>query len=217
MPFYENVFIARQDILPPRVESLTREFSELVASHGGKIGKTEYWGLRAMAYRISRMRKAHYAFLDMEAPHQAIKELEKRMRLHEDILRFLTVRVSALDPNPSKPMEQLLAEERKEISGEEGGETTPAGEIQETREGLAPKTREGLAPKRLAPEAREPSDAAEQKEDPAAAAPVRGEPLPDKEGSPKDARPKEDPAPEDAAKEARPEDARAEEARPEDE
>ena len=202
MPFYENVFIARQDILPPRVESLTREFSELVASHGGKIGKTEYWGLRAMAYRISRMRKAHYAFLDMEAPHQAIKELEKRMRLHEDILRFLTVRVSALDPNPSKPMEQLLAEERKEISGEEGGETTPAGEIQETREGLAPK--------RLAPEAREPSDAAEQKGDTAAAAPD-----PDKEDSPKDARPKEDPAPEDAAKEARPEDARAEEARAE--
>ena len=213
MPFYENVFIARQDILPPRVESLTREFSELVASHGGKIGKTEYWGLRAMAYRISRMRKAHYAFLDMEAPHQAIKELEKRMRLHEDILRFLTVRVSALDPNPSKPMEQLLAEERKEISGEEGGETTPAGEIQETREGLAPK--------RLAPEAREPSDAAEQKEDPAAAAPVRGEPHPDKEDSskearPEEARPEEDPAPEDAAADPSKEDS-SKEARPKDE
>src|ERR1700691_783685 len=104
MPFYENVFIARQDISTAQVEALTDTFAALVAEQGGKVEKREYWGLRNLAYRIKKNRKGHYVLFNLDAPPAAVSELERTMRINEDVLRYLTVRVDALEEVPSAVM-----------------------------------------------------------------------------------------------------------------
>ena len=106
MPLYEHVFLARQDVSAQQVESLFENFRSILAEHGGSVGKTEYWGLKSLAYRIKKNRKAHYALMDIDAPHEAVAELERQMRLSTDIIRFLTVRVDEHDPGPSPMMRQ---------------------------------------------------------------------------------------------------------------
>jgi len=101
MPFYEHVFIARQDISSAQVDSLTSTFSALVKEHGGKIEKTEYWGVRTLAYRIKKNRKGHYVLFNLDAPTNAVQELERNERLNEDILRYMTIRVEELEEGPS--------------------------------------------------------------------------------------------------------------------
>ncbi|MEM9725040.1 MAG: 30S ribosomal protein S6 [Pseudomonadota bacterium] len=93
MPLYEHVMIARQDLSSAQAESLISEFSEVVTEQGGSIVGTEYWGLRSMAYKINRNRKGHYGFLRLDAPAAAIAELERRERFHDDVMRFMTIRV----------------------------------------------------------------------------------------------------------------------------
>lgn len=104
MPFYENVFIARQDISAAQVEALADQFTALVAEQGGQITKREYWGLRNLAYRIKKNRKGHYVLFNLDAPAAAVNELERTMRINEDILRYLTVRVDELEAGPSAVM-----------------------------------------------------------------------------------------------------------------
>ena len=106
MPFYENVFIARQDISAPQMEILTDDFSKIIEDQGGKIAKREYWGLRGLAYRIKKNRKAHYVLLNIDASAQAVQEMERQMRLHEDVLRYLTLRVDELEEGPSAMMQR---------------------------------------------------------------------------------------------------------------
>jgi small subunit ribosomal protein S6 len=101
MPFYENVFIARQDISSTQAEALTEQFANLIAEQGGKVTKKEQWGLRNIAYRIKKNRKGHYVLMNIEAPAAAVTEMERQMRINEDILRYLTVRVDALEEGPS--------------------------------------------------------------------------------------------------------------------
>jgi len=101
MPFYESVFIARQDIPATQVETLAAGFADIVRAQGGQVTKTEQWGLRSLAYRIKKNRKGHYVLFNLDAPPDAINELERTMRLNEDVLRFLTVRVEALETEPS--------------------------------------------------------------------------------------------------------------------
>jgi small subunit ribosomal protein S6 len=101
MPFYENVFIARQDISATQAEALTEQFAALIAEQGGKVTKKEQWGLRNIAYRINKNRKGHYVLMNIEASGPAITEMERQMRINEDILRYLTVRVDALEEGPS--------------------------------------------------------------------------------------------------------------------
>ncbi|HVH73911.1 MAG TPA: 30S ribosomal protein S6 [Stellaceae bacterium] len=101
MPLYENVFIARQDISGAQVEALTDGFAQLVADNGGEVKKREYWGLRNLAYRMRKNRKGHYVLLNLDAPPAAIAELERTMRINEDVIRYLTVRVEALEEGPS--------------------------------------------------------------------------------------------------------------------
>ena len=101
MPFYENVFIARQDISSTQAEALTEQFANLIAEQGGKVTKKEQWGLRNIAYRIKKNRKGHYVLMNIEAPAAAIIEMERQMRISEDVLRYLTVRVEALEEGPS--------------------------------------------------------------------------------------------------------------------
>jgi small subunit ribosomal protein S6 len=101
MPLYESVFIARQDISSAQAEALADSFAEIVANSGGTVSKKEYWGLRNLTYRIKKNRKGHYALLNIDAPPAAIAEMERNMRLHDDILRYLTVRVEELSDEPS--------------------------------------------------------------------------------------------------------------------
>lgn len=101
MPFYESVFIARQDISAPQVEALAKEFADIVKNHGGQVTKIEPWGLRNLAYKIQKNRKGHYVLLSIDAPPAAVAEMERNMRIHEDVLRTLTVKVDALEAGPS--------------------------------------------------------------------------------------------------------------------
>ncbi|MDH3240512.1 MAG: 30S ribosomal protein S6 [Alphaproteobacteria bacterium] len=101
MPLYESVFIARQDISSSQAEGLMDSFAEIITNSGGSVSKKEYWGLRNLAYRIKKNRKGHYALLNIDAPPAAISEMERNMRLHDDILRFLTIKVEELSDEPS--------------------------------------------------------------------------------------------------------------------
>ena len=112
MPLYEHVFLARQDISAQQVEALLQDFRTLLEGRGGSVGKTEYWGLKSLAFRIKKNRKAHYALMNIDAPHDAVNELERQMRLSTDIIRFLTVRVDEHEAGPSPMMRRADRDER---------------------------------------------------------------------------------------------------------
>ena len=116
MPFYENVFISRQDVSATQVEALTEQFATIVKDHGGEVTKREYWGLRNLAFRIKKNRKGHYVLMNISAPPAAIAEMERNMRINEDVLRHMTVRVEALEEGPS-----TLMQRRDEREGRDGG------------------------------------------------------------------------------------------------
>jgi small subunit ribosomal protein S6 len=106
MPFYETVFIARQDLTEAQVKDLTEKFSKIITDNGGKIHKTEHWGLRTLAYKINKNRKGHYVLLESDAPGAAVIELERNLRLNEDVLRSLTIREDELSDGPSIIMDK---------------------------------------------------------------------------------------------------------------
>jgi small subunit ribosomal protein S6 len=101
MSFYENVFIARQDVTSTQVEALTELFAGVITANGGNVTKREYWGLKNLTYKIKKNRKGHYMLLNIDAPAAAVIEMERQMRIHEDVLRQLTVKVEALEEGPS--------------------------------------------------------------------------------------------------------------------
>lgn len=111
MPLYESIFIARQDIPATEVEKLATSFADIVRAQGGQVTKTEQWGLRNLAYRIKKNKKGHYVLFNLDAPPAAVIELERNLRINEDILRYLTVRVEELEAGPSAI---LRKEERTE-------------------------------------------------------------------------------------------------------
>ena len=104
MSLYENIFIARQDATAAQVEALTDAFANIVAEQGGKVTKREYWGLRSLSYRIKKNRKGHYMLLNLDAPAAAVVEMERNMRISEDVIRYLTVRVDEHEEGPSAMM-----------------------------------------------------------------------------------------------------------------
>ncbi|MCI5047720.1 MAG: 30S ribosomal protein S6 [Aquisalinus sp.] len=114
MAYYEHVYIARQDIAPAQVEALTQSLEQIVQENGGKVTKQEYWGLRTMQYKIKKNRKGHYTLLNIDAPSDAVIEMERQMRINEDILRFMTLRVDELSDEPSPVLS------RKDSSGSRG-------------------------------------------------------------------------------------------------
>ncbi|WP_333793388.1 30S ribosomal protein S6 [Hyphomicrobium sp.] len=122
MPLYEHVFLARQDVSQQQVEALTKEYSDVIAEGGGKVTKTEYWGLKGLAYKIKKNRKAHYSLLNIEAPAAAVAEMERRMGLSTDILRFMTLRVEELETEPSVMMRKQDRDERGDRGGFRGGD-----------------------------------------------------------------------------------------------
>jgi small subunit ribosomal protein S6 len=120
MAFYENVFIARQDVTAQQVESLADLFAGIIAAQGGQVTKREYWGLKGLTFRIKKNRKGHYMLMNIDAPAAAVIEMERNMRLHEDVLRELTVRVDELEAGPSA-MIQSKGRDREGREGREGG------------------------------------------------------------------------------------------------
>jgi small subunit ribosomal protein S6 len=108
LPCYECVFIARQDISTPQAEALADHFTKALDERGGRVVRREYWGLRSLAFRIRKNRKGHYMFLNIEAPAEAVHEMERQMRINEDVIRQLTIRVDTLSQGPS-PMMQSRA------------------------------------------------------------------------------------------------------------
>ena len=112
MPLYEHVMIARQDLSNTQAESLIEHFGTVLADNGGKLLENEYWGIKTMAYKINKNRKGHYALLRTDAPAPAILEMERLMRLHEDVMRVLTIKVDAHQEGPSVQMQKR--EERGE-------------------------------------------------------------------------------------------------------
>lgn len=119
MPLYEHVFLARQDISQAQVEALTKEFTQALEENGGKVAKTEYWGVKSIAFKIKKNRKAHYSLLNLDAPPAAVAEMERRMGIHPDILRFITVRVEEHETEPSVQMRKSDRDDRRD--GERGG------------------------------------------------------------------------------------------------
>ena len=113
MPLYEHVFIARQDISAQQVEDMVAAFRAVIEENGGSIGRTEYWGIRNLSYRMNKNRKGHYVLLDLDAPHPAVAEMERQMGLHEDVIRFLTTRVEQHEEGPSAVMQNKGGRDRE--------------------------------------------------------------------------------------------------------
>jgi small subunit ribosomal protein S6 len=131
MPLYEHVYLARQDVTTQQVEELTAQFKGVIEQMGGSVGKTEYWGVKSLSYRLRKNRKAHFTLMNVEAPPAAIAEVERQERLNEDILRYLTVRVDEHEAGPSAMMrkadrdrdrDERRGERRREREGREGYE-----------------------------------------------------------------------------------------------
>jgi len=122
MPLYEHVYLARQDLSAQQVEELTTQLSGVITQMGGKIAKTEYWGVKSLTYRIRKNRKAHMTLLNVEAPPAALSEIERQERINEDVLRYLTIRVDALEEGPSAMMRKSDRDDRdRGDRGDRGG------------------------------------------------------------------------------------------------
>lgn len=117
MPFYEHVFISRQDLSNAQAESLVEHFGTVLADNGGSVVESEYWGLKTMAYKINKNRKGHYAFLKTDAPAPAVQEMERLMRLHDDVMRVMTIKV---DAHPEGPSVQMQKREERGDRGDRG-------------------------------------------------------------------------------------------------
>jgi len=118
MPLYEHVFLARQDASPQQVEELTTQIKGVVEQLGGKVTKTESWGIRSLTYRMNKNRKAHFTLLNIDGPTAIVAEIERQERIHEDVIRYLTVRVDELEEGPSAMMRK--AERDRDERGERG-------------------------------------------------------------------------------------------------
>ena len=120
MPLYEHVFLARQDLSQAQVDALAAAATEIVEAGKGKVTKTETWGLKNLAYKIDRNRKAHYVMLNIEGPGAVVAELERQSRINEDVLRYMTVRVDEHEEGPSVMMRRNEREKRRRTErGEE--------------------------------------------------------------------------------------------------
>ncbi len=113
MPYYEVVFIARQDLTDAQVKTMTESFTKIIKDNKGKVHKTEFWGLKPFAYRINKARKGHYVLLELDTPAPALHEMERLMRLNEDVVRHLTIREDTLSEGPSVMMEKYDRDDAK--------------------------------------------------------------------------------------------------------
>jgi small subunit ribosomal protein S6 len=121
MALYEHVYLARQDVSAQQVETMTEQFKTVIESMGGKVAKVEYWGVKSLAYRINKNRKAHFSLINLDAPAAAVAEMERQMRINENILRFMTIRMEELEDGPSAMMRKRDDDDRGERGERRGG------------------------------------------------------------------------------------------------
>jgi small subunit ribosomal protein S6 len=114
MALYEHIFMARPDVTAQQVETLIEQYKGVIETGGGKVAKQEYWGVKSLAYKIRKSRKAHFTLLNLDAPHAAVAEMERQMRLSEDVIRFITVGVDELEDGPSVMMQKRDRDERRD-------------------------------------------------------------------------------------------------------
>jgi small subunit ribosomal protein S6 len=114
MPQYEHIFMVRQDASNAQVEELTEHYKSVIAANGGSIGKVEYWGVKSLAYRIRKNRKAHYTLMNITAPPAALAEMERQMSINEEVVRFLTLRMDELDEEPSVMVRPARRDDRRD-------------------------------------------------------------------------------------------------------
>jgi small subunit ribosomal protein S6 len=136
MPLYEHVYLARQDLSAQQVEELTSQLSGVIGQMGGKVTKTEYWGLKSLAYRMRKNRKAHITLINVDAPSATLNEIERQERLNEDVLRYITIRVEEHEEGPSAMMRKSDRDERGDRGdrGDRGGRDRDRGERRPRRE-----------------------------------------------------------------------------------
>jgi small subunit ribosomal protein S6 len=143
MPLYEHVYLVRQDVGPQQVDEMSAQFKGIIEQMGGTVAKTEYWGVRSLAYRIRKNRKAHFTLMNVDAPPAALAEVERQEGLNEDILRCLTIRVDEHEAGPSAMMrkadrdrerDERRGERRREREGREGRPGREEGDDPETVE-----------------------------------------------------------------------------------
>ncbi len=169
MPYYECVYLARQDIAASQVDTLSDGFAEVIANGGGEVKKREYWGLRNLAYRVKKNRKAHYVLMNIDAPASAVQEMQRLMRLNADVLRELTLRVDALNEGPSIMMQRReerrdRGERRSRRDEERRAEKAAAEKAGETGAGGKPAAAENASGKTGA-EKEAPADSESAKKD----------------------------------------------------
>lgn len=139
MPLYEHVLIARQDLSNTQAEGLIEHLGTILADNGGKVVESEYWGVRTLAYKINKNRKGHYGFIRSESPSDAVQEMERLARLHDDVMRVLTVKVDEHSTGPSIQMQKRDERDRGDRSdrgdrGDRGGDRGDRGERRERRD-----------------------------------------------------------------------------------
>ena len=137
MPLYESIVIVRQDVTAAQVDALADGFSEILTKNGGSIERREYWGLRTLAYRIKKNRKGHYVLFNIDAPSESVQAMERNIRLNEDVLRYMTIRIDEARPDPSPIMQGKGDRERDRAdrSQRHGG---PRGRPDRSAAGAAP-------------------------------------------------------------------------------
>ena len=153
MSFYEHIFLVRQDLTPTQVEAIVEQYKTLIDENGGKVAKVENWGLRTLAYKIRKNRKAHYVLMNLDTPSAAVQELERIERLSDDVIRYMTIRVDELEEGPSAMMRAREERGRGGFRGDRGRGGPRGG---------APRDR---GPRRDARPAEAKPDATEKKED----------------------------------------------------
>jgi small subunit ribosomal protein S6 len=143
MALYEHVFLARQDLAQAQVDALAETATKIVEDHQGKVVKTETWGLRSLAYRIAKNRKAHYVMLEIDAPGDVVAELERQIQINEDVIRYMTVKVDAHEAGPTVMMRKQERDRERRADregGREGGGFARDGR-DGNRDGMAPRPR----------------------------------------------------------------------------
>jgi small subunit ribosomal protein S6 len=148
MPLYEHIFLTRQDASSQQVEDLTAQFKAVIEQMGGKVAKTEQWGVKSLAYRLRKNRKAHFTMFNIDAPPAALNEIERQERLSEDVVRYLTVRVREHEEGPSAMMRKVDRDRERDDRGfgfrdrdrDRGGfRDRDRGEYRRDREGRPPR------------------------------------------------------------------------------
>jgi small subunit ribosomal protein S6 len=125
MPLYEHVFLARQDLAQAQVDALAENATKIITDNGGMVVKTETWGLRSLAYRIAKNRKAHYVLLDVDAPPGVVAELERQTQINEDVIRYMTIKVDEHEAGPSAMMRRNERSERERGDRGDRGDRGP--------------------------------------------------------------------------------------------